>query len=169
MEVSKLANLNQKILKLMLINLYKTLKSKDSENPNIYDMGDSDFWDGLEYVIRLMGFGDGEYEDYDFLAALYSENYHLIDESELKIDGDLEIPEVSEYSFDIDVHESVRQKVSYTHSMSSYSSDNVFLLFRKQEEDGYSNVYDGRITDTDVYDTETIDIEYNHRSLRKIN
>ena len=169
MEVSKLANLNQKILKLMLINLYKTLKSEDSENPNIYDMGDSDFWDGLEYVIRLMGFGDAEYEDYDFLATLYSENYHLIDESELKIDGDLEIPEVSEYSFDIDVHESVRQKVSYTHSMSSYSSDNVFLLFRKQEEDGYSNVYDGRITDTDVYDTETIDIEYDHRSLRKIN
>ena len=53
--------------------------------------------------------------------------------------------------------------------MSSYSSGNVFLLFRKQEEDGYSNVYDGRITDTDVYDTETIDIEYDHRSLRKIN
>ena len=169
MEVSKLANLNEKILKLMLINLYKTLKSEGSENPNIYNMGDSDFWDGLEYVIRLMGFGDAEYEDYDFLSALYSENYHLIDESELKINGDLEIPEVSEYSFDIDVHESVRQKVSYTHSMSSYSSDNVFLLFRKQEEDGYSNIYDGRITNTDVYDVETIDTEYDHRSLRKIN
>lgn len=168
MEGSKLANLNQKILKLMLINLYKSLLEDNSENPNVYNIDDDNVWDSLEYVMRLMGFGSGEYEDLDFLFALYSENYHLIDEDELKIDGDLEIPEVSEYIFDIDIDEYVRQKVTYTHRVSSYSSDNVIPMFQRGEQDGDVSIYDGRFNGPEVYDSETNDVSYDYGSVKKI-
>ena len=168
METSKLSRLNQNILKLMLINLYKSLLEDGSENPNVYNINDDDVYSSLEYVIKLMGFGNGQYMDIDFLFALYSENYHLIDEDELKINGDLDIPEVSEYKFDIDIDEYVRQTVTYTHRVESYSSDNVISIFRRQEDDGDVSIYDGFYSGPDVHDSETNDVSYRFDTLTKI-
>ena len=168
MDTSKLSRLNQNILKLMLINLYKSLLEDNSENPNVYNINDDDVYRSLEYIIKLMGFGQGDYIDIDFLFALYSENYHLIDEDELKINGDLDIPEVSEYKFDIDIDESVKQTVTYTHRVESYSSDNVISIFRRQEEDGDVSVYDGFFSGPNVHDSETYNVSYDYNSLRKI-
>ena len=58
METSKLSRLNQNILKLMLINLYKSLLEDGSENPNVYNINDDDNQVvGLE--MRLIEFDDG--------------------------------------------------------------------------------------------------------------
>jgi hypothetical protein len=168
MDTSKLSRLNHNILKLMLVNLYKSLLEDGNENPKVYDIRDDDVYSSLEYVIKLMGFGNAQYIDVDFLFALYSENYHLIDEDELKINGDLDIPEVTEYTFDVDVDEYVRQTSTYVQRIESYSSDNVIPIFQKAEQDGDVNIFYGHYKGSDVHDNETTDVNYIYNSIRKI-
>ena len=138
MSQSKLQNFNQRILKKLISTLYKVLLENDSENPKIYNISDDDVFRSIEYTLELMGLGEGEYTDIDFVFALYSMNYLKIDNG--VIDSDLEIPQISEYSFDIEVRESVFQNVTYRHKLSSYSEKNVIQIAKRAEDDGNLSV-----------------------------
>jgi hypothetical protein len=113
-----------------------------------------------------MGFGDGEYEDIDFIYALYSLNYHLIDDG--KIEGDITIPTIGEYSFDVDVRETVYQTVTYRHTTSSYSEKNAVPISQRADYDGNFSVYDGNPINTEIYDSETNDISWDYKSVTKL-
>lgn len=166
MSQSKLQNFNQRILKKLISTLYKVLLENDSENPEIYNISDDDVLRSIEYTLELMGLGKGEYTDIDFVFALYSMNYLKIKDG--VIESDLEIPQISEYSFDIDVRETVYQTVTYRHTTSSYSEKNAVPICQRADYDGYFSVYEGNPIDTNVHDSETNDISWNNHSVTKI-
>lgn len=166
MSQSKLQNFNQRILKKLLTILYKTLLEENSENPEIYNISDDDVFKSIEYTLELMGLGEGEYEDIDFVFALYSINYSKIKDG--TIESDLEIPQISKYSFDIDVNETVYQTVSYQHTIFSYSKSNVIPISQRAEYDGNFSVWEGTHIDTDINDSETNDINWVRKSVTKV-
>jgi len=166
MSQSKLQNFNQRILKKLISTLYKVLLENDSEDPKIYNISDDDVFRSIEYTLELMGLGRGEYEDIDFVFALYSMNYSKIKDG--VIESDLEIPQISEYSFDIEVRETVFQNVTYRHKLSSYSEKNVIPIAKRAEDDGNLSVWEGHLIDTDVYDSETNDITWERGSVKKV-
>ena len=113
-----------------------------------------------------MGVGDGEYEDIDFIYALYSLNFHLINDG--KIEGDITIPTLEKYSFDVDVRETVYQTVTYRNIELSYSEKNAVPIFQRADYDGNFSVYDGDIINTDIHDSETNDISWDYKSVTKL-
>lgn len=155
---SKFENFNDKVLKICIINLYKLLLEDGAENPKIYNISDDEVYYSIEYVIRMFGFGSGDYEDIDFIFALYDLNYTSIKDG--KIEGELARPKLETYLFDIEVTERIYQTVTYQHKEKSYSSKNVMPINSRAENDGNFSIWDGEIIDTDVHDSDTTDISY---------
>lgn len=166
MSQSKLQNFNQRILKKLISTLYKVLLDNDSENPKIYNISDDDVFRSIEYTLELMGLGKGGYEDIDFVFALYSMNYSKIKDG--VIESDLEIPQISEYTFKIDVSETLYQTTTYKNRLFSYSEKNVIPISQRAENDGNFSVWEGTPIDTNVHDSETNDIIWNNHSVTKI-
>lgn len=167
MDNSKFEKFNQRILKDIIVRLYKLLLEDGEENPKFYNISDDGVLKSIETITKLMGIGDGEYEDIDFIYALYSLNFHLINDG--KIEGDITIPTIGEYSFDIDVRETVYQTVTYRHTTSSYSEKNTVPIVQRADYDGNFSVYDGDIINTDIHDSETNDISWDYESVTKLN
>jgi hypothetical protein len=163
---SKFEKFNQRILKDIIVRLYKLLLEDGEENPKFYNISDDGVFKSIETITKLMGVGDGEYEDIDFIYALYSLNYHLINDG--KIEGDITIPILEKYSFDVDVRETVYQTVTYRHIESSYSEKNAVPIFQRADYDGNFSVYDGNPIHTEIYDSETNDISWDYKSVRKL-
>ena len=166
MSQSKLQNFNQRILKKLISTLYKVLLENDSEDPKIYNISDDDVFSSIEYTLDLMGLGRGEYEDIDFVFALYSINYSKIKDG--VIESDLEIPQISEYTFKIDVNETLYQNVTYKHRLFSYSKSNVIPISQRAENDGSFSVWEGNPIDTHVNDSETNNISWDYKSVTKL-
>lgn len=166
MSQSKLQNFNQRILKKLISTLYKVLLENDSENPKIYNISDDDVLRSIEYTLELMGLGKGEYTDIDFVFALYSMNYLKIDNG--VIDSDLEIPQIKQYTFNIDVNETVYQAVTYQHKLYSYSEKNVLPISQRAEYDGNFSPWEGRDIGTEVFDSETNRIEWDSNSVTEV-
>lgn len=163
---SKFEKFNQRILKDIIVRLYKLLLEDGEENPKFYNISDDGVFKSIETITKLMGVGDGEYEDIDFIYALYSLNYHLINDG--KIEGDITIPTLEKYSFDVDVRETVYQTVTYRHIESSYSEKNAVPIFQRADYDGNFSVYDGNPIHTEIYDSETNDISWDYKSVTKL-
>lgn len=163
---SKFEKFNQRILKDIIVRLYKLLLEDGEENPKFYNISDDGVFKSIETITKLMGIGDGEYEDIDFIYALYSLNYHLINDG--KIEGDITIPILEKYSFDVDVRETVYQTVTYRHIELSYSEKNAVPIFQRADEDGNFSVYDGNPIHTEIYDSETNDISWDYKSVTKL-
>lgn len=158
MPKSKFEKFNQRILKDIVLRLYKLLLTDNEENPSIYNISDDGVFRSIETIIRLMGFGDGEYEDVDFIFALYDENFHLIDDG--KIEGDLVIPSIGTYTFSVDITERVLQTVTYKHHAESYSYNNVIPIAQREDYDGNFSVWDGENINTEHHDSDTTDIDW---------
>ena len=158
MSKSKFEKFNQRILKDIVLRLYKLLLTDNEENPSIYNISDDGVFMSIETIIRLMGFGDGEYEDIDFIFALYDENFHLIDDG--KIEGDLVIPSIGTYTFSVDITERVLQTVTYEHRAESYSYNNVIPIAQREDYDGNFSVWDGENINTEHHDSDTTDIDW---------
>lgn len=167
MDNSKFEKFNQRILKDIIVRLYKLLLEDGEENPKFYNISDDGVLKSIETITKLMGIGDGEYEDIDFIYALYSLNFHLINDG--KIEGDITIPTLEKYSFDVDVRETVYQTVTYRHTTSSYSEKNTVPIVQRADYDGNFSVYDGNPIHTEIYDSETNDISWDYESVRKLN
>ena len=164
---SKFEKFNQRILKDIIVRLYKLLLEDGEENPKFYNISDDGVFQSIETITKLMGVGNGEYEDIDFIYALYSLNFHLINDGKIK--GDITIPTIGEYSFDIDVRETIYQTVTYRHTTSSYSEKNTVPIVQRADYDGNFSVYDGDIINTDIHDSETNDISWDYESVTKLN
>ena len=164
---SKFEKFNQRILKDIIVRLYKLLLEDGEENPKFYNISDDGVFQSIVTITNLMGVGDGEYEDIDFIYALYSLNFHLINDG--KIEGDITIPTLEKYSFDVDVRETVYQTVTYRHIELSYSEKNAVPIFQRADYDGNFSVYDGDIINTDIHDSETNDISWDYESVTKLN
>ena len=167
MDNSKFEKFNQRILKDIIVRLYKLLLEDGEENPKFYNISDDGVFQSIETITKLMGVGNGEYEDIDFIYALYSLNFHLINDGKIK--GDITIPTIGEYSFDIDVRETIYQTVTYRHTTSSYSEKNTVPIVQRADYDGNFSVYDGDIINTDIHDSETNDISWDYESVTKLN
>ena len=163
---SKFEKFNQRILKDIIVRLYKLLLEDGEENPKFYNISDDGVLKSIETITKLMGIGDGEYEDIDFIYALYSLNFHLINDG--KIEGDITIPTLEKYSFDVDVRETVYQTVTYRHIELSYSEKNAVPIFQRADYDGNFSVYDGNPIHTEIYDSETNDISWDYKSVTKL-
>ena len=155
---SKFEKFNDRILKTAVINLYKHLLDENSEDPRIYNLSDDEVFESIEYVIKLFGFGDGEYVDIDFIFALYELNYEFIKDG--KIETDLIRPTLEDYVFEIEISERISKTVTYEHREKSYTSKNVIPINRRAEDVGDFSPWDGEITDTVVHNSETDDIEW---------
>jgi hypothetical protein len=160
MSHSKIERFNQRILKDVILRLYKLLLVDNEENPKIYNISDDGVFSSIENILDIMGFGTSEYEDIDFVFALYIKNYHLIKDG--KIEGDIEIPSLGTYTFTIDVTERVIQTTTYKHRVTSYSKLNVIPISHRAENDGNFSVWEGQDIDTEYNDSDTIDIEWNN-------
>ena len=158
MSNSRFENFNDRVLKTCIINLYKLLSEDLSENPKFYNISDDEVYDSIEYVIKMFGFGSGNYEDIDFIFALYDLNYASIKDG--KIEGELVRPKLDTYLFDVEVSERIYQTVTYQHKERSYSSKNVIPINRRAEDDGNFSIWDGNIIDTDVHESDTTDISF---------
>ena len=158
MSNSRFENFNDRVLKTCIINLYKLLLEDLSENPKVYNISDDEVYDSIEYVIKMFGFGSGNYEDIDFIFALYDLNYTSI--KDVKIEGELVRPKLDTYLFDVEVSERIYQTVTYQHKEKSYSSKNVIPINRRAEDDGNFSIWDGNIIDTDVHQSDTTDISF---------
>ena len=158
MSNSRFENFNDRVLKTCIINLYKLLSEDLSENPKFYNISDDEVYDSIEYVIKMFGFGSGNYEDIDFIFALYDLNYTSIKDG--KIEGELVRPKLDTYLFDVEVSERIYQTVTYQHKEKSYSSKNVIPINRRAEDDGNFSIWDGNIIDTDVHQSDTTDISF---------
>ena len=166
MDNSKFEKFNQRILKDIIVRLYKLLLEDGEENPKFYNISDDGVFQSIETITKLMGVGNGEYEDIDFIYALYSLNFHLINDG--KIEGDITIPTLEKYSFDVDVRETVYQTVTYRHIELSYSEKNAVPIFQRADYDGNFSVYDGNPIHTEIYDSETNDISWDYESVTKL-
>ena len=158
MSNSRFENFNDRVLKTCIINLYKLLSEDLSENPKFYNISDDEVYDSIEYVIKMFGFGSGNYEDIDFIFALYDLNYASIKDG--KIEGELVRPKLDTYLFDVEVSERIYQTVTYQHKEKSYSSKNVIPINRRAEDDGNFSIWDGNIIDKDVHQSDTTDISF---------
>ena len=166
METSKLENLNPKILKNLISILYNSFYELDVENPKYHDLENNNVIKSIEYAFKLMGQGEGEYIDLDFAFSLYKMNYHLIVDGKIK--GDIIIPKVGTYEFEVEVDETIFRTNTYSHRVDSYSSDNVIPISKKIEGDGNLSIYDGKLVYEEDYDGRVNDVTWLSNSIKLI-
>lgn len=155
MEKSKLEKINDRILVILLKEIYKEL---DGETEPEIDEFDAAAFDAL----KTMGLGNNSYIDYNFAFELYKKN----------IDNDFQIPlirpKVGLYSIDVEVNSTEYVRRTYRHEISCYDESSVYELFSNILGEGDISVYDGDEIDYDVYDSETNDETVDNNSVRKI-
>lgn len=166
METSKLETLGSKILKKIILLLYKELLNIHSENPKVYNLRDGEVYESVESVLKFIGFGDSEPIDVDFVFALYKMNHMKIQDG--VIIGELIKPKISTYRFDIDVEERVYQTNTWTHEVDSYLEDNVIPISQYLESEGGFDIFDGEETYTSTDSSDIIDIRWLNQNITKI-
>ena len=166
MNTSRLETLGPKILKNLISILYNSFYELDVENPKYHDLEDNDVIKCIEYTLKLMGQGEGVYIDLDFVFSLYKMNYHLIVDG--KVEGDIIIPKVGTYEFEVEVDETIFRTNIYSHRVDSYSSDNVIPISKKIEGDGNLSIYDGKLVYEDDYDGSVNDVTWLSNSIKLI-
>lgn len=157
MEKSKLENVDDKLLVTI-----SRLILEDEVNDGIYDVITDVFeyeqvYDA--YIDNLKNFGiKGEIIDVDFLKNFISMNRSELEDEEYT--GGFIRPEVKQYAVDARVNETVNQTLTYRHKVSSYSKETVKERVIFEENEGITSVWEGTHIDTDIYDSETNEINW---------
>lgn len=162
MKGSKLEALSDRILSQFFIQLRKIYGEELSNSPHYPLIEEDSFIDSCETVSNMFGVAPCDYIDLDYIITIIDTNPN-INEGVIN-----KRPKIGYYSFDIDIHESVSQRVTYQHRSESYSPNTLLQIAKKMEYDGDINVFDGEQVDTDVYDSETTDVKYDKDSITKI-
>lgn len=118
----------------------------------------------IDSTIKPLGFNSTEYLEDDFLFEVLRLN--LQDITYGSLGGQLVRPELTEYEFDTDVTETVYQRQTWVNTISSYG--NPYDLIKAIDNNGDFDYYDGRETDTDIFDSSTDEIRIDRTSFRKI-
>lgn len=162
MDKSKLEELSDRILSQFFIQLIKIYDGK-IENSKHYPLVEEDsFINSCDTVSNMFGVAPCDYIDLDYIITIIEMNPN-INEGIIN-----ERPTIGRYSYEIDVHENVNQRVTYRHQSESYSPSTLIQIARKMESEGDISVYDGEQVDRDIYDSETNDVKYDKDSIKKI-
>jgi hypothetical protein len=162
MEGSKLEALSDRILSQFFIQLRKIYDEELSNSPHYPLIEEDSFTNACDTVSNMFGVAPCDYIDLDYIITIIDTNHNI---NEGVID---KRPKIGNYTFDIDVHENVSQRVTYKHRSESYSPTTLIQIAKKMEYEGDMSVWDGEHVDTDVYDSETSDIKYDKDSITKI-
>ena len=162
MEGSKLEALSDRILSQFFIQLRKMYDEELSNSPHNSLVEEDGFIDACDTVSNMFGVAPCDYIDLDYIITIIDTN-HNINEGVIA-----KRPKIGKYTFEIDVHETLSQRVTYKHRSESYSPTTLIQIAKKMEYDGDINVYDGEHVDTDVYDSETHEVKYDKDSIKKI-
>jgi hypothetical protein len=164
---SELENYSDKVIHILLKKTMDEFGSEFDFNHNNPPMEDSDFISALDSSLKLLGNHNGNIEDINYISSLILLNDGY-DFSSDKPTSKLKRPQGFLYTFDVDEHRT--EYVRRTHKVDVFSYDEklVFDTFRYAEGEGVVSYYDYPETDTDYYDGETTDVNYDRASLRKI-
>lgn len=132
---------------------YATMKFDDDVSTVLHDS------------LKKFGIDVLPYIDQDFLFVLIKRNISILQESNLT--SPLDRPTCSEYSFDVSASVTLYQTEYYEHKISSYS-ENPYRIVKTMENDGNFSYYEGKLTYTDVHDSETNEINIEKNTFYKI-
>lgn len=162
MDKSKLEELSDRILSQFFIQLRKIYDEELSNSPHYPLIEEDSFTNACDTVSNMFGVAPCDYIDLDYIITIIEMNPN-INEGIIN-----ERPTIGRYSYEIDVHENVSQRVTYRHQSESYSPSTLIQIARKMESEGDISVYDGKQVDRDIYDSETNDVKYDKDSIKKI-
>jgi hypothetical protein len=149
MKRSGLERFNDKIL-IKIIDII--LKDFDGDEwKNVFD--DALYYETYESNIGALGI-DVETIDVDYMYSLITLNIR----DDFKIP--LNRPNLAKYAQDVDVSERVIQTNRFRNFVYSYDEGIVTEKFRFEESNGIFSIYDGKIINTKVNDSEDLDWEY---------
>lgn len=154
MKHSELENFDHKVLKKIISLLYKHLKNRNIENSEKYDC--RDMFDDIEYVLRHIGLRDN-YIDIDFVCTLYKLNYNLIDENGI-INEAIIVPDLKNFTQEIDVYEKQWVRKRYEHEIDSYSIDTASEMLHIMDNNGDFDYWTGNLVDDEITESETDDV-----------
>jgi hypothetical protein len=157
---SKLETVDQKILKKLIILLYKKLSLNNMNSIYEYSLDDSSFFDELVSFLTTVGLEDN-YDNIDFIFSLYTFNYSLFDkDGNLQKDAILKIPKIKKFNLEIVIDERRYMTCTYSHIIKSYSKNNVNALFQAMENNGDAFYSDGKLIYEDITDSDITDVGY---------
>jgi hypothetical protein len=151
MEKTKLDNINDRILVKIINNILEELSGIDAEWDEAFDR--SEYYDVYESNIRTLGVRP-ETIDVDYIFSIIRLNI----KNEFKLP--LSRPNLGLYEVNIEISERVLQKQTYEHRVYSYDDGIATKKFSFEEDLGMVSIYDGEITDTEVFDAESYDWSY---------
>lgn len=156
-------NLSDKLLFKIVTKIYNHLSD---DGTVIYQSSsfDDEFISGIDEVIKLFGLKGNEYIEDEFLFEVIKLN--LGDITKGSLSGELVRPELTEYEFDTDVHETVYQTQTWRNTISSYG--NPYNLIKVIDYNGDYEYYSGREINTDIHDSQTDEIKIDRSSFREI-
>jgi hypothetical protein len=157
MEKSRLEELDDKTLIYIcqeIIN--ESYESNYGEVAEVFEY--ESITDIYESNLKMIGLKNIETIDLDFILNLIKLNIeNLVQEG---FEGTLKRPTVGRYIIDGKVNETVFQTVIYQHKIYSYSEDTVSEVANYEEQQGIKSVWEGEHIDTNVYDSETNEINW---------
>jgi len=118
----------------------------------------------IDDSIKPLGFNSTDYIEDEFLYEIVRLNLQDITYGSLS--GQLVRPELIKYEFDTDVTETVYQKQIWRNTISSYG--NPYDLIKAIDNNGDFEYYDGRVIDTDIFDSSTDEIRIDRSSFIEI-
>lgn len=125
---------------------------------------DNEITENITDAIKPLGFNSTDYIEEEFLYEIVRLNLQDITYGSLS--GQLLRPELKKYEFDTDVTETVYQRQMWRNTISSYG--NPYDLIKAIDYNGDFEYYDGRVIDTDIFDSSTDEIKIDRSSFSEI-
>ena len=156
-------NLSDKLLFIIASKVYEHL-SNERIVINQSSKFDDEVIPIIDDSIKPLGFNSIDYIEDEFLYEVVRLNLQDITYGSLS--GQLVRPELTKYEFDTDVTETVYQSQTWRNTISSYG--NPYDLIKAIDYNGDFDYYNGRETDTNIFDSTTDEIKIDRYSFRKV-
>ena len=157
MENSKLENLPDRIL----FHLIKMIDNETNVDLDTYDLSSTS-----DEKSKLMGLGDLDYIDYNYIVSVYDLNKKLFEDDRLSAKLERPIPKLYSYEYEETKIETV--VTTYRLNQTSYSKNLVRETIEMIERDGNLEWWDGREIDREYLDGETTDVRLAGNSIREV-
>jgi len=140
--------------------LFKFIKMvmEETDFDSLSSSQDSDLQDGIETVESTLGIrGNDSSLDCDYIYNVWQMNEDLFEED--KLTQPLNKPKLTNVEFDWYGWETQWVKLTYRHEINTYSSskDNIYDYINGMRSGGDYTYCDGKLIDTDTYDSEVTD------------
>lgn len=166
METSSFESIGQKKLYTILYFIKQLLGGEKISHNSIDETEVIDAFDNATKLVTQTRRGQVEYIDIDFLSNLYILNFDKINGPKDFVE--LTIPQVKEYTFDVEVDESERVLTTYRHSISSYSRHTVSPMIDRYHQDGNFDYFDGKDIHKEIVDSDLNDISILYKTIQEV-